>query len=261
MLPSAGQISISSLRTELGLSSTLSLGQSEARALSNIYSGTLSLSSFYSKSAPVVDPYFSTVVSLMHFNSDSTDVKGNVWSPVGSAVVSAAGKFGGSTLLTAGQSFTTPSATPFNFTTFDFTIEGWINMSSASVDAWQVILMRAVPETWNPGWSLFYQGTSNKIGLWVNNAIQILSNTIVTRNTWVHVAVVRYSGIWLMFVGGVLQTQTYTNAASVDTANLIRIGGDSVNYSFVGNLDDIRVSKLARYTIPFTPPTSAFPNA
>lgn len=50
-LPSTGSISMSQVRTELGLSGTISLGQSQVRALAGIPSGPISLSDFLGKSA------------------------------------------------------------------------------------------------------------------------------------------------------------------------------------------------------------------
>jgi hypothetical protein len=254
-LPTAGTLKISDVRTELGEGGSVSLGQLSARTLASLPTGTISLSSFYGKSTS-----FNDVCSLLHFDSNATDVKGNVWSPVSGASVLATGKFGIATNLTSGQYFSTPSSTVFNFGTGNLTIECWFNMTSLSTDPWQVMMMRATPASWSTGWALFYQGTTNKIGFWLSGGTRILSDTVVSRNTWVHIAVVRVSGILSMYVGGVLQTQTYASTP-IDTTDAIRIGGDAGSYSFIGSLDEVRVSKIAQYTSNFSPPSAPFPNS
>ncbi len=79
--------------------------------------------------------------------------------------------------------------------------------------------------------------------------------------TWCHVAVVRSSGIWNLYINGVSQG---TNSASRDLTNTDAVIGagryasDSTpNAFFPGYIDDFRITKgYARYTSNFTPPTS-----
>ncbi|WP_376967503.1 LamG-like jellyroll fold domain-containing protein (plasmid) [Azospirillum sp. A26] len=81
--------------------------------------------------------------------------------------------------------------------------------------------------------------------------------SLVTANAWNHIAVVRYNGTRTMYVNGVsvsaiADTRNYT-------AQSIRIGCHVANREyFSGWMDQIRVSKIARYSANFTVPTTAF---
>jgi hypothetical protein len=105
-----------------------------------------------------------------------------------------------------------------------------------------------------------YSGTTQIC--WINNASTTLASTAITTQTWHHVAVSRSNGTSKLFVDGAL---TGTSSVS-DTTNYnigaLSIGYDIVEagYGFTGYIDDLRISKYARYTSAFTPPTKAFPD-
>ena len=78
---------------------------------------------------------------------------------------------------------------------------------------------------------------------------------------WYHIAVVTNTsnGITL-FVNGI-SVATSTNAISKPTTRtLVRIGSDFVGSFFNGYIDDLRHTRVARYTSNFTPPTAELPN-
>ena len=83
------------------------------------------------------------------------------------------------------------------------------------------------------------------------------THSTLTDEQWYHVALVRYNGTTTLYVNGV------GGASAADTTNYpnkpLGIGavynGTSI---FNGWLDQLRVSKIARYTGNFTPPTTAF---
>ena len=88
--------------------------------------------------------------------------------------------------------------------------------------------------------------------------------TLLSANTWYHIAVTRSGNTFRTFVNGVVE-KTYTSSAAVfsDTTvpyNIGRSGYSPGNYFyFNGYMDDLRVTRgYARYTANFTPPTSAF---
>ena len=104
----------------------------------------------------------------------------------------------------------------------------------------------------------FYKDGNNKLGLYYAGQI-VTGSGNVPANQWAHVAVCRASGTSRLFLDGVLQ------GSASDTTNLTETTysiGNSVGASneFIGYIDDIRVSKFARYTSNFTPDTKPFPD-
>jgi hypothetical protein len=74
-------------------------------------------------------------------------------------------------------------------------------------------------------------------------------------NAWRHVAVVRYAGTLRLYVDGV-STSSWADTTAYDAKGLC-IGGDiSGSARFTGWMDELRVSKVARYTANFTPHTT-----
>ena len=69
-----------------------------------------------------------------------------------------------------------------------------------------------------------------------------------------------------MFINGTQAGSTYTDANNYGASAPLGIGtywsaGAPVTTSTLnGNIDDLRITKYARYTTTFTPPTAAFPN-
>jgi hypothetical protein len=84
-------------------------------------------------------------------------------------------------------------------------------------------------------------------------------------NAWTHLAVTRDGANLRVFINGtqVGTTNTTLGSFAIDNAslndNIYYIGRTTDGASeFTGFLDDLRVSKVARYTSNFTPPTEAF---
>lgn len=144
------------------------------------------------------------------------------------------------------------SATPTQFGTGDFTVEGWINHSTTTTSTFV-----GLSPYDNGGWAFgvhfpslgdlyFYDGT----GL-------VLSYSGISANTWYHVAVARSGASIKMFVNG---TQVATASASgrdyyASTSTLV--GTDYSGQNFRGYISNIRVVKgTALYTSSFTPSTT-----
>lgn len=94
------------------------------------------------------------------------------------------------------------------------------------------------------GTSLIASGTAGKI----------------TTGSWIHFACVRYNGTIKTYFNGtsdisVANTTTYNGS-------YVQIGAwrySGYDYSLNGYMDDVRITKYARYTANFTPPTATFP--
>jgi hypothetical protein len=96
----------------------------------------------------------------------------------------------------------------------------------------------------------------------------VISGSIaLSADTWYHLALVRNSTSWYMYVDGVSAgSNTGATAqgitASWNANNITQIGRYSFDNGtnpastyFYGNIDELRVSNTARYTAAFTPPS------
>ena len=138
------------------------------------------------------------------------------------------------------------------FGTDDYTIEMFVYHTSISGQ--QTYFSDAYSNT---AGVYFYKDSNHKLGLYYSDQI-VTGSGNVPANQWVHVSVCRASGTSRLFLDGVLQ------GSASDTTNLTQTAysiGDSVGTSsgeFIGYIDDIRVSKMARYTSAFTAPAEPF---
>lgn len=135
----------------------------------------------------------------------------------------------------------------FAFGTGDFTIEGWVNPTTYSYTTASVIWFSD-----NICLSI-YQG---KFNCYIYGSGYVFSNpTKGVTYEWTHLALVRSGGIITLYVNGVMSDSvTYNN--NISSPQLINIGmyGSSTEI-YYGYIDEFRVSKVARYLEPFTPPT------
>jgi hypothetical protein len=129
--------------------------------------------------------------------------------------------------------------------TGDFTIEFWFRASNTNDNA--TILTAG---------GIYFQFYNNQ--LWYfpyNGGAKITSSTIST-NTWYHVAGVRSGTTFYLFLGGTSQgTLTSVTAAVSNGAGYFGMNGI---YPYTGYIDEMRISRMARYTSNFTPATEPF---
>lgn len=152
------------------------------------------------------------------------------------------------------------------------TIEGWFYWDGAQYSGGfnTVIGINRLSDGNNT--MLLYCGSSgggDHLGLRYNgNSEQKLSDPIAT-NTWHHFAMVLNNGSYKfqVFLNGasVFTSATTINVAPSDCSFLIGAEADAASAGnlgdyFSGYIDDIRISKVARYTANFTPPTAPFPD-
>ena len=112
------------------------------------------------------------------------------------------------------------------------------------------------------GFLFWYQSGQIRIRTYNGSLTQtnIFASGVINTDVWQHVAAVRYSGTITLYVNGT------SVASGADTDNLsstdnFQIGAyDGYTLPVQGYIDDLRITKYARYTANFTPPTAAFPN-
>lgn len=156
-----------------------------------------------------------------------------------------------------------PNTSTSAFGSNNFTIEFWI-LASAIPAAGSVTLFDTRPPSTNGAYPLIYLNNDATIRLYVSSADRITSS-VVSSNTWHHVAICRSSGSTKMFLNGTQTGVTYTDAttylASTTFVAASYGGGASITGFLNGYIDELRITKgVARYTENFTAPQQAFPN-
>jgi len=204
-----------------------------------------------------------TASALLNYtNAGVVDSTGdNVLETAGDARISTAvSRFGGSSMFFdgTGDAFVSPNSLNFSFGTGDFTIEAWVYPTARGV--YPMICKCAVNGTWASGWAFsfgYLAPTEDKVQFWINGSTILQSTNAVPLNTWSHVAVSRSGTSLRMFVNGV-QEASATNSTAISPTSVFTVGSDIVttNYNYFGYIDDLRITRFARYTGAFTPQTS-----
>lgn len=210
------------------------------------------------------DTYFNSVKMLLHMNGASggtsfPEVTGRTATVSGSVTTTTEQiKFGtASAKFNSGRLIFTPSS-DMTFGTGDFTVEGWFYQTA---DNTYPTILEMGDESGVTGLMLMTRrngGATMYAGGWVGNKA-------TTLNAWNHIAWVRSSGVFTVYVNGVGDAgTTFTN--NLTSTTFLTIGGDqhyggNGGYYYPGYIDDFRVTKgVARYTGTFTPPTAPFPD-
>lgn len=141
----------------------------------------------------------------------------------------------------------------FVFTKNDeFTIEQWQYVNDFGYDCW---LIGKGGDTS----SCFKTYTSNSYLQTEGNYISAATTAVMAAKTWQHVAIVQHAGVIKVYVNGVVKLATVANANFGTIASLLTFGGgSSLQISCNGYIDQMRVSRVARYTANFIPPIEPF---
>jgi hypothetical protein len=211
---------------------------------------------------PVAPP---TNILLTNFLANFTsagiyDATGqNVLETVGTAqVTTAVKKFGESSISFdgSGDYIVQPTSSSYGYGTGDFTIEFWLYLNTTSL---QTIV------------SNLSSGTSTNPHLYINGTIRYftanadrITGASLNITTWYHIAVCRVSGSTRLFINGTQSGSTYADANNYGATAPLGIGTywvSGVPYTLntlSGYIQDLRISKVGRYSGNFTPPAAAF---
>jgi len=200
---------------------------------------------------------------LLNFtNAGITDATAkNDLETVGNAQISTTqSKFGGSSMYFdgTGDYLISSESNICNFGLGDFTIEFWLYLNTTS--GTQNIIDPRPASTTGAYATLYTSGGT--IRFFTQTTDRITSSSVNT-NEWFHVAVCRSGTSTKMFFNGTQTGSTYTDTNSYVSSRLV-IGAGFANTSSITNamngyIDDLRISRYARYTANFTAPTAAFP--
>jgi len=178
----------------------------------------------------------------------------NVMETVGNVSLNSTKKFGTGSLTFDGTGDYIFSRALDIFTlSGDFTIEGWAYLNATG----NYRLCTLGDSVGASGIEIYVSG-----GNWTvysSGAIRI-TGAAATRQTWIHIAVVRSGSTVTLYVNGTASGSTWSSSSTFSGA--CYIGAEFYNGSVTadtnGYIDDLRITRFARYTANFTAPTSTF---
>ena len=135
----------------------------------------------------------------------------------------------------------------------DFTIELWYYQTNSSTNNQGLFT--------NPSYGVnVFMGTGASsatptFGQWGVGTIIVSAGGNTSLNAWHHLAIVRQGGTCYMFVDGTLQGTAANTVSFPQGTGVIGYAGAAY---FSGYIAGFRITKFARYTSAFTPPTTPF---
>ncbi len=175
----------------------------------------------------------------------------------GAAISSAQSVFGGgsASFAASGDKVQTPNSSDLSFGSGDFTIDFRVRLNAGAT-------FRVVYDFgYTSANALLVQfDTTAKLYVYSGGTPVLNDSLSLLADVWYHYAIVRSANILYMFRDGVqvasftLTSQVFSNTAALS------IGGKQTDSSLGlnGYLDELRVSKVARWTGGFTPPPVAY---
>jgi hypothetical protein len=213
-----------------------------------------------------VPAFEANTVMVMNFtNGGIVDASGrHTFETVGDAKISnVQSKFGlGSLYFDGTGDYLKGQVLPqYAFGTGDFTFECWIYMNSYNATSGSQLFgghVFGVSADY-----IWFIDSTGKIGLQITSSTsgRIISTSSVPLTTWTHIAVVRSNGTITPYINGTNAGGSAIYATTMPITTVPTIGSDSTGntgFSLNGYIDDLRISRFARYTANFTVPAQAF---
>jgi hypothetical protein len=138
------------------------------------------------------------------------------------------------------------------FGTNDFTVEAWVYIVSGTSFGC-VVGGPSGGSTW------YLEYSSNRGFYFYDNANALNGNSAIVTGAWKHLAVSRSGSALRMFVDGNV-TATHTSTSTMPQIALAIGAYNDNTYNINGYIDELRISRFARYTANFTPSAAAFPD-
>ena len=150
------------------------------------------------------------------------------------------------------------NSTSLNVTGSAITLEAWVKMPTTNTGSYQIILEKAPAFGTEGGYELCItdQGKARVDIYYGAYYLGLIGNTVLSANTWHHVAGV-YNGSQLqVYVDGALDNSLSTSVTITSTSMSLLIGESRYPYGhlyFNGLIDEVRISNAVLYTANFTP--------
>lgn len=185
--------------------------------------------------------------------------------PFGDAKISTAQSvFGSASALFNGVDsyLSMPGSVPGSIGTSDYTVECWLRVPV--LKRGDIFTAFDGAASGSPG-ILFRLEANGQLRFRSGLTSENLAQTVlrVDANSWTHVAAVRNNGVLNIFINGVLDTNTAnstSNLTTFTTGSIATLFLTTPGTFFDGNIDEFRISNVARYTANFTPQTQPFLN-
>jgi hypothetical protein len=213
----------------------------------------------------------SSLALLMHFDTAYPDVKGHTittGSGAGTAISTSTKKAGTGSLYIPGQGQANHDATnnylsvahasDLNLSNIsNWTIEAWVYpLTTINNNATNTIVNKdGVYNGFVPQYSVYINnGAGLAVGLGPTGYQVITSTATVATNTWSHVAIVREGANIKLFINGNLDKSVALTATMSDGGRPLIIGNQTgIGQGFQGYIDDLRISRSAKYSNSFDP--------
>lgn len=224
------------------------------------------------KQAGGVDPYFASVISLLHFDNNWTDVTGKVWTPQNTPLFDASNKlFGSHSGVFAGggsdQHISTPDHADWDLGTSDFCIEGWSYFTVVSGN--EVVLAKAPGAgafapflVFRVGNDLQFYASSNGTSWDIVSALSFgVTLAQLTGYRW---SITRSGNNFYTHMDGVYGNTASSSGSLINNSADVRIASyDGVSFAMSGNVDEFRATRSARgrTNANYTLDAAAFPDS
>lgn len=213
------------------------------------------------------DPYWDDVVALLHLDSTNgqtvvTDEKGLLdWAFTGNASIStesakfgpSSAKFNNGALWVNGGAELPAGHPAYIASGEDFTIEGWIKPDAGA--SWSGDHDIFILSGNYIGLGINADGANYKLRWWQSG---LTADMPITLGEWHHVAAVRHNGVINIYLDGIKSAKSLVSSISYNRLCIGRAANGTERY--YGFIDEVRLTRAARYTSNFTPPSSPFPN-
>ena len=146
--------------------------------------------------------------------------------------------------------------TPVDTITNNLTMEAWVKWTGSTAQLQPVVFNGGADAD---GYGLILD-SNDHISILLGNMAWGTSDSMLHAGVWTHLAMVRNSGNWSLYLNGSsIAISGLTNQAPLTPSTDSYVGAaNHANSYFNGAIDEVRISKVARYTSNFTPPSTPF---
>lgn len=223
------------------------------------------------------DPYWSNVVLLLHCDGtngstafiDSSSSAKTVTANGNAQITTTDPKFGTGAYLGDGNAdfLTLADSDDWHFGSGDWTVECFLRIASTAGTNRQVMGQRSTsifcPFVIEINFGVLRVFISYNNSSWTGGGTPAITGSLLSINTWYHIALCREGENLRLFIDGVQSGSTFNIGSNsfTNSNQLFNVGGFSTTCTN-GRIDEVRITKgVARYTADFTPPTQAFPDS